>query len=308
MTERIAQVLDEVRDRARARHMEIHALRRRLIQGDAVLAQLDKEKREAYAAGVDASAIEQTFAARAAQALEALGQPADALEYRPECPICADEGYVGGRLCACVVNEAARRGMHAGLAREEIFFDQFDPQVFPADAPMENGYTQRDYMLRLKEVLEAFCAEYPAAQYTNVILTGKSGLGKTFLLKCMASELSRRGVPVLLSTAYRVNEQMARSMAGQADITPFLDTDVLFIDDLGAEPLFRTTTQNFFHLFNERLEGGKTTIVTTNLSTAELRARYEERTYSRLVDQRHARVLPLMGADIRRIKAKGDQA
>ena len=80
-----------------------------------------------------------------------------------------------------------------------------------------------------------------------------------------------------------------------------MNTDVLFLDDLGTEPLLdNVTVSQFFNLFNERQNHQKACVISTNLSLKNLRERYTERIASRLLDRSRMMVVEMRGEDIRR--------
>ena len=68
----------------------------------------------------------------------------------------------------------------------------------------------------------------------------------------------------------------------QADIERYFRCDLLILDDLGTEMSTSFTTSVLYDLINTRLTGERRTIINTNLSPAELRARYTPQIASRL--------------------------
>ncbi len=62
------------------------------------------------------------------------------------------------------------------------------------------------------------------------------------------------------------------------------------------------TAEYLFVVINERIAKNKQTIISTNLSLADLRDRYDERLFSRLVDQSVTFVAQLTGKDKRIVK------
>ena len=82
-----------------------------------------------------------------------------------------------------------------------------------------------------------------------------------------------------------------------------LQSDVVLIDDVGSEPMMNNITVVYlYNLIDERQQSGKATVISTNLSVAELQKTYSERIASRLTDQRQSHVIELLGEDIRRRK------
>ena len=133
------------------------------------------------------------------------------------------------------------------------------------------------------------------------MLTGSTGLGKTFLLHAMAEKLIEKDVNVLLISAYSMLDILRKSyFDNDSGSSELMDAEVLMIDDLGSEPLMQNiTVEQLFNLLNERQNRNLATVISTNLDMAKFRERYTERIASRLRDSRCCKVLNLMGRDIR---------
>ena len=153
--------------------------------------------------------------------------------------------------------------------------------------------------------LVGMCEEYadgfPQTRFRNLLLTGAGGLGKTFLLNCIYARVMDRGLSAVRITAFRMFETMRQQHmgAGEADgFDSLISAPLLLIDDLGTEPMMRNITVEYlFMLLNERIIAKRHTVIATNLSMEQLKERYGERVYSRLMD--HSAVIQLTGKDLR---------
>ena len=143
----------------------------------------------------------------------------------------------------------------------------------------------------------------------NLLFSGNTGLGKTFLSASIAKVVSEKGFSVVYDTAVSVMEafelqKFDRSGDGSAEIASrvrrYMDCDLLILDDLGTEMTTNFTQSALYTLVNGRLLRDKKTIITTNLGEAEMRKRYTPQIVSRLEGE----YLPLgfAGKDIRAIK------
>ena len=74
----------------------------------------------------------------------------------------------------------------------------------------------------------------------------------------------------------------------------------MIIDDLGAEFSTSFTVSVFYNIVNNRMLTGKPTIISTNLTPAQLEKRYSRRVTSRLISEYQA--LNFVGKDIRQLK------
>ena len=235
-------------------------------------------------------------------ALKAAGYPEDYLEPVARCPICGDTGYTGGderRECDCYRRRALELSATVGEAGQS--FEAFDESVFPEIVPEGWPITQREGMRRLRKRCEEYANAYPSVSPRDMLLYGKSGLGKTYLLNCMARRLSERGFSAELVSAYDVIRIMRDAYFGREDDTARLyEADVLLIDDLGMEPMMENVTiEQLFQLVNTRRSRGLAMVFSTNLNTEELKTRYNERLASRLTDRSLCQVIRLLGQDVR---------
>jgi DNA replication protein DnaC len=72
------------------------------------------------------------------------------------------------------------------------------------------------------------------------------------------------------------------------------------MDDLGTEMTTAFTSSALYMLVNTRLQRGKKTIISSNLTPGELQTRYTKQTVSRLLGE--YQVLDFAGRDIRLLK------
>lgn len=223
------------------------------------------------------------------------------------CPVCQDTGYVGEIIrerCECF-NQAFYQRMYRkmGLAENQAqSFENFDLDVFSAEKLPGKGYSQRELMNVIRQYCRDYAEKYPAVEKRDMLLMGQSGLGKTYLMHAMAKALIRRGVNVLLISAYRFLEIARKAyMSGTTEeLDTLMDADVLMIDDMGSEPLMENITiVQWFNLINERQLAGKGTVISTNLMEDELRRRYTERIASRLLMGSGCKLIQFGGDDIR---------
>ena len=250
-----------------------------------------------------------------AQKLAEGNLPADFLQPVYTCAACKDEGYVydpSRRMCDCFRKEYNRRLLaESGVSGENCTFEKFDETLFD-DTEDERGVSQRGIALAIRDICLAYAESFPQTATRDLLLMGKSGLGKTYLLQCIAHRVAQRGhLPVYVS-AYRLLETARKAyMENDSDVmASFMNAPLLLIDDLGTEPLLNNVTvTQLFNLFNERQMAGRHTVISTNLSMSELQERYTERITSRFLDATGCRRLTFIGADIRRsLKRKADKA
>lgn len=241
--------------------------------------------------------------------LKQYGYAADWLDPVCRCKACRDTGYVGEtirEMCSCMRNEYyARLYREVGLGdAADQSFERFDLSIFPDKPVPQLGVTQRMEMKLIRAQCKEWAEKYPDTQVINLVLSGQSGLGKTYMMHAMAKVLLDRGLNVLIVSAYRFLDMARKAYFDRQAETMdnLLDADVLMLDDLGSEPLMENiTVVQLFNLINERQLRGKATVVSTNLTEKELRERYTERVASRLLDKRIGTFIPFYGDDVRRV-------
>lgn len=210
------------------------------------------------------------------------------------CPICHDEGKVNGEYCSCFNRRLIEISLSSDLLCDEnACFENFDINIF--------NESDRRKMEDIKNYCAEFAKKFPDVKRPNLILSGNTGTGKTFLLSSISLELRKRGIGVVYITAGRMFDILRKYAFDKInDIDLLLDADVLMIDDLGTEPVFNNITQEYiFMLINERTRLKKSICISTNLVPDDIKARYTERVFSRLMDKSLSCTLRLADTDLR---------
>ncbi len=244
--------------------------------------------------------------------LKEKGLPENYLEPVYQCEKCRDTGFVGEpirEMCSCMLKARQKKMREKnGLTQDSReTFENFDMSLF-SDEPLPGGsFSQRQLMGLIRKACEEWADTYPKAKTRDLLLTGASGLGKTFLMRSMARRLCERGQDVLLMSAYQMF-QIARASYFENEEEPeaLILPEILMIDDLGSEPMMQNVTvEQLFLVVNRRQALNRSTVISTNLGLAEFRERYTERVASRMMDTSNCNVLVLQGKDLRNRGRKG---
>lgn len=247
--------------------------------------------------------------ARRAELLAGLGYGADALDEAPLCSKCRDTGWVGAQMCDCLralCAEEQIRELSSLLDLGEQSFDKARLDVY-SDQPWKGqARSPRENMRRVITVCEGYARQFDRYPLKNLFFSGGTGLGKTFLSACIAKEVSQSGYSVVYDTAIHVfnrfeERKFARELdqerEARDDTRRYLNCDLLILDDLGSEMTTQLVQSALYELINGRLVSGRRTILSSNLSMDDVRARYTPQVASRLEGEYQE--LTFYGDDIR---------
>lgn len=250
--------------------------------------------------------------AQRAELLHTLGYAPDALDPTPACTKCGDSGWAGAEMCTCLKELCAQEQMKSLTAllnlTDEQNFDRLRLDVY-SDQPWEGKRSPRENMKRVVTVCEGFARRFPDYPLHNLLLSGGTGLGKTFLSGCIAREVSGRGYSVVYDTAIslfstfeakKFSRDLGQERQARDDTRRYLNCDLLILDDLGSELTTPLAQSTLYEVVNSRLQGGKHTIISTNLSMEQIGARYTPQVVSRLAGAYQE--LTFYGDDIRRMR------
>lgn len=242
-----------------------------------------------------------------AQLLAQLGYPADYLEEKPKCPRCGDTGFCGSAVCACLRAYYTREQDQELSAMLDLGTQSFETFQFSYYSPVtdpELGISPRENMERVYDICQDYAHEF-SPKSGNLLLSGGTGLGKTFLSASIARVVSGSGHSVVYDTAGHIFSRFEAQKFGredgdeaESDVTRALRCDLLILDDLGTELTTSFVQSAMYQLVNTRLITGKKTVISTNLSPSELARRYGAAVLSRL--QGEYQMLIFFGEDIRR--------
>lgn len=137
-------------------------------------------------------------------------------------------------------------------------------------------------------------------ELNNIVLFGATGTGKTFLTHCVAGELIRHEKSCIYITSpqlFDIMRDFSFDHENRNEFNSLFSSDLLIIDDLGAENTSNFVISGLFRILNERSLQKAPVMISTNLSLKELQSTYTERIISRLVGS--SDFLQLAANDIR---------
>ena len=222
-----------------------------------------------------------------------IGIPEYEIEYK--CKKCSDSGIAeDGSYCTCLKKEISKILIkNSGFTKlNDLSSSNFE--IF------SNG----DEIKKIYDLMQKWCNK--DSDKKLVYLLGNTGTGKTYLTSCMANEFIKQGKIVYMTTAFNLSQDFLKFHKNfddrkKADIFDnYLKTEILFIDDLGTEPIYNNVSREYLYLLiNERKIKNLRTIITSNLEPLDIREKYDERIFSRIMDKDSSIVLKLNSDDVR---------
>ena len=108
-------------------------------------------------------------------------------------------------------------------------------------------------------------------EHQNVVITGMTGTGKTYLGCALAQQACRKGYRVLYRRAPRLLDELALARADGSSVrllAKLARTDVLVIDDWGLTPLRDQDRRDLLEVLDDRY-AARSTILTSQLSPSK---------------------------------------
>lgn len=225
------------------------------------------------------------------------------LDDSPICTVCGGSGYVGSNMCECL-RELCRQEQKKELtflSAGKDRFEQFSLDYYPDRLDPVMKVNVRALMERNLQMCRRYAATF-SEKSPNLLFSGDTGLGKTFLSACIARVVADRGYSVVYESASHLFGKLERAKfyndeQARQDSQRYTDCDLLIVDDLGTEMPSQFTTSALYTLINDRILYGRPMILSTNLNTEDFSRRYSSQVASRL--NGNFQRIPFLGEDIR---------
>ena len=151
----------------------------------------------------------------------------------------------------------------------------------------ENDDRSNEYISDVaKRYADNFTTMY--SKHKGLLLFGTVGTGKTYIAACIANALIDRGYTCLVTNFARLTNTINGMYDGKQEYIDGLDRfSLLVIDDLASERDTEYMNEIVTNIIDARYRSGKPMIVTTNLTSEELknpRDVRKQRIYSRLME------------------------
>lgn len=234
------------------------------------------------------------------------GYPEDYLETPYTCKICSDTGFKGGYICECrkeLLRQLAKEELASVSTSDRCNFGNFSIDYYPQPVDSVLGVSPQKRMADILEYCKCYAEDFDT-ESESLYMHGATGLGKTHLSLAIANVVAENGYRVIYDTAQNIFSSLEKEKFSYSGTNErekeILDCDLLIIDDLGSEFSTQFTVAAIYNIVNTRINRSKPVIISTNLTEAELEAKYTQRITSRIIGNYVS--LLFLGKDIRQLK------
>lgn len=231
-----------------------------------------------------------------ADILKSRGIDKSTLRPKYTCDKCKDTGVIGGADCKCLKKE---------MSCELIKLSGINIDSFPRFSDDFTMFEKADLVKSIYEKMKKYIDDISKTMIDTILIMGDTGVGKTHLLGCMTRYAIEKNLLIKYATAFNFNQDMlkyhcARLEDKQEILSPYINSEILFIDDLGTENKINNVTNEYLYLvINDRMQNHKKTVITTNLDFAQIQETYGERIFSRLMHKKQSLKINFVGQDLR---------
>lgn len=242
--------------------------------------------------------------------LKKSGLPEDYLETKYTCEKCKDTGIDNNaNVCSCFTEALRQAAFEEAGKKSPLKFSSFDDFRLDYYSDEKNagfGCSSKERASEIFSLCKAYAGDFDLHS-PNLLMIGETGLGKTHLSLAIAGEAIKKGYKVLYNSAQNIFNELQKEYFGRSEARGqfealVLESDLLILDDLGAEFSTQFTDAALYNIINTRINTSLPTIISTNLPLGDLEERYSRRISSRLIGE--YLLLRFFGNDVRQIKSE----
>lgn len=223
------------------------------------------------------------------------GYPADYLDVHFTCPVCNDTGSNGSVVCDCL------KQIYGKFMADEL--NQNAQLTLSSFETFQLGFYKGQDFVTMEKILnyaKSYAYGFNSAS-GNILMFGKTGLGKTHLSLAIANVVLQKGYSVLYDSVINILRKIESehfSYEHSAEMLDLvMDVELLILDDLGTEYETKFYSSTIYNIINTRLNRGKPTVISTNMDFGQIARRYDERVVSRITSMYTC--LEFAGDDVR---------
>lgn len=215
----------------------------------------------------------------------------------------AGNRYIAACMCQCQTDAYELEKQRMALEQRLMYLRQLPIYGLHDKTISDKTFAAAEpniYLDKCKQFADAF--KEVCGEGLGLMLCGPVGCGKTFAAACIANELIKKGVgvlvtsfPAILKAVIPINEIIQQSDA----------FDLIVVDDLGAERDTDYAAEIVYQFIDNRYKVKLPLIVTTNLAPADMQNQTDVR-YRRIYDRVQEMCIPMVmkGANRREANRK----
>jgi DNA replication protein DnaC len=202
--------------------------------------------------------------------------------YEVYCPTCNGQKHylLDGQDVSCNCREQVQLHKHYLVSNIGLLYQRLDWNDYQGDS-------------KARQLAELYLTNHKEMIRTGMglIYLGPFGTGKTMLVSLVAKELTKLGYTVFFTTFAEMIDLFTKSWSSNAARARFeskvVESEIFILDDVGKE--FRTKNNlaesTFDHVLRQRAVDARPTLLTTNMSEAELDEGYGGAIFSLLKER-----------------------
>lgn len=210
------------------------------------------------------------------------------------CPTCGDSGkywFRGqSRNCDCLMQKQLHKHyLNSGIG---VTYQRLDFTDYEGD---------KELLSLLTKYFDNY--ERYASRGVGILFTGSFGTGKTMMANLILKEFVKSGYRCFATTFAQTIDMLTASWKSPEDRRyfqrRFVDSEILLLDDVGRELRSKSNLaeSTFDNILRTRVQEGRPTFITTNMSPDELGEGYGSAILSLLKE--HSIVCEMTGQDFR---------
>ena len=211
-------------------------------------------------------------------------------------------------MCKCEREELKKQQEEYQRQEEQKQIDDLRIRCFKDKELRSYTFESDDEQNKISKVARNYVDNFEKMGNKGLLLFGSVGTGKTFIACCIANALIDKGHSCLVTNFARLVNEIGGIFDKQKIFDDLREYDLLIIDDLASERDTEYMNEIVMNVINERYLSGKPIIVTTNLTSNELKHSStinKQRVYSRLYEM--CIFVEVVGEDRRKEKLKRSQ-